>query len=396
MRRRTRPNPGPWRIFFLLAAIAAVVYFNSEVVPVLPQPFVLTPTATRSPESLVNEAATLFAEGKLTQAVEAYRNAILSAPDNPAYYIEMARLQIYAGLYEDAKTSAENALLLSPNLAAAYAVKSLALYYQEDYDEAVTMVKRAIELDPNLAVAYAYYATILVGRGEFEDIEAAIEQSRIARDMAPTAMETRRARGDVLIMTGEYADAVDEYKAALAINDKLWDTHYLLGVAYRLTGEYDLAQQEMLAAIAFNPTNPDIPTDLSRTYATQGQYGKSVQYAEQAVRVEPANPRLHGNLGFMYYKNGEFDKSIAELTLAVRGGTTSDGVVVEGLPLAPGRIADEYYSYYGLALARRNRCAEAVQVFEFIVQNIQADQTAFYNANEGLAFCLEQALTPAP
>jgi tetratricopeptide (TPR) repeat protein len=98
---------------------------------------------------------------------------------------------------------------------------------------------------------------------------------------------------------------------------------------------------------------------------------------------------LYGNLGFMYYKNGEYAKALEALTLAVRGGTSSEGLPIEGLPLAPGRVADEYYSFYGLALARLERCAEAVPVFQLILQNIAEDQVAFYNANEGVAFCQE-------
>jgi tetratricopeptide (TPR) repeat protein len=152
----------------------------------------------------------------------------------------------------------------------------------------------------------------------------------------------------------------------------------------------------MLAAIAFNPENPDIPTDLSRSYAAQGQFGKATQYAEQALKIDPSNPRLHGNLGFLYYKNNQLDQALAELTLATRGGTTADGIAVKGLPLQPGRIADEYYSFYGLALAKLNRCTEAVPVFQFIIQNIAEDQTAFYNAQEGIAFCQEQFGTPQP
>lgn len=114
------------------------------------------------------------------------------------------------------------------------------------------------------------------------------------------------------------------------------------------------------------------------------------------MKVDPSNPRLHGNLGFMYYKNSQLDKALVDLTLAVRGGTTSDGKVVEGLPLQPGRVADEYYSFYGLALAKKGRCSEAVPVFQLILQNIAADQTAFYNANEGITYCQEQIGTVQP
>jgi tetratricopeptide (TPR) repeat protein len=268
-----------------------------------------------------------------------------------------------------AQISAENALLLNQDNSQALAVKAWAMYYLEQYDEAEAIINQAIDLDVNNATAYAYYAEILVGRGNFEDIEKAITISQKAAQLAPNALETHRARGAVLIATANYTEAVNEYKTAISMNDKLWDLHYLLGVAYRILGEYDLAQQEMLAAIAFNPQNPDIPTDLSRTYATQGQFGKAVQYAEQAVKLDPSSARLHGNLGFMYYKNAEYDKAIESLTLALRGGTTASGELIEGLSLTPGRVA-EYYSVYGLALARRGRSADAVPVFEFILQNI--------------------------
>jgi tetratricopeptide (TPR) repeat protein len=390
MRRRPTRRANPWKIIFLVVVIGALVYFNRVVAPTMPQPFLPTPTETQSPEAIVNQAEQLYSEGKLTQAVAAYKQAIIAAPGNPAYYIELARMQVYAGQYEEAQKSAENALLLNQDNSQALAVKAWALYYMNKYDDAETVINQAIKLDENNATAYAYYAEILVGRGNFEDIEKAINISQKAAQLAPNTMETHRARGAVLIATANYEEAVNEYKTAIAMNDKLWDLHYLLGVAYRILGEYDLAQQEMLAAIAFNPKNPDIPTDLSRTYATQGQFGKAVQYAEQAVKLDPSNARLHGNLGFMYYKNGDYDKAIGSLTLALRGGTAASGEKVEGLPLTPGRVA-EYYSVYGLALARRGRCADAVPVFEFILQNTPAEDVAAYNAGEGNDFCMQAA-----
>lgn len=394
LRRRRRRPSSPWRIVFLVAIILGLLYFNQVVVPAMPSPFIPTATPTRSPEALVNEAEMLYQDGKLPQAIQAYQQAILTDPGNPKYYLEMARLQIYTNQYEQAKISAENALLLSPNNSMGFALKGRALSYLEQYAEASAAVRTAIELDPNNAAAYAFLAEVLIDQGNYEDIQTTIDMSQKARDLAPNSLETHRARGYVLYATGNYPEAIQEYKAALAINDKLWELHYGLGIVYRLVEEYDLATQSMLAAIAFNPENPDIPTDLSRTYATQGQFGKAVQYAEQAMKIAPSNPRLHGNLGFMYYKNAEYDKALEELTLAVRGGTTAGGVAVEGLPLSPGRVADEYYSFYGLVLARRNQCDEAVPVFELILQTIGADQIAFYNANEGIAFCQANLGTP--
>jgi tetratricopeptide (TPR) repeat protein len=393
-RRRRRPSNPLW-IITLLALIAAAWYFNKVVVPTLPAMFESTPTPTRSPESFVNEAENFYKSGKLTQAIEAYQQAILVNPKNPAIYIAMARVMVFNGQYEDAQKAAEDALILNPDNSMAYAVKGWALNYLKDYLDAEGAVNKALEIDRNNALAYAYMTEILLDRGNLEDLDQAIANSRKAQELAPNLLETHRARGYVLWKTQNYEDAVTEYKAALAINDKIWDLHYSLGTVYWSMGVddpdmYSLAVQEFLSAGALNPTNPDILTMAARTELAAGQYGKAAQYAEQAVKIDPTNPLLHAYLGYMYYKNNEYDKATDELSLYVRGGTMDDGTVVKGVPLAPGSVADNY-SIYTLALSRANRCNDAVQVAQLILQNIAEDQDAYYNAQAAIQICQETA-----
>jgi tetratricopeptide (TPR) repeat protein len=96
-------------------------------------------------------------------------------------------------------------------------------------------------------------------------------------------VEAHRARGLVLSCTGNYAEAIQEYKQALAISDKLWELHYALGAPTVLT------------AIMISPSNRcwqplRLTTEPGYTHRpvahirTQGQFGKAVQYAEQAVK----------------------------------------------------------------------------------------------------------------
>jgi len=127
---------------------------------------------------------------------------------------------------------------------------------------------------------------------------------------------------------------------------------------------------------------------LSRVQLAAGMYSRAVQYAEDAVKIEPTNPRTHGNLGFMLYREKKnYKRAAEELGLAVQGGVTSDGHVVEGLPLEPGRVADEYYSFYGLSLTQLDRCTEAIPIFQAILLNIGEGEIAYANALEGLAYC---------
>jgi tetratricopeptide (TPR) repeat protein len=147
--------------------------------------------------------------------------------------------------------------------------------------------------------------------------------------------------------------------------------------------------------VALNPTNPDILTDISRTYATEGQYGKAIQYAEQALSLDPSSARLHGNLGVMLYQNDDYARAADELKLVVRGGTTAEGVTVEGIPLAPGRIADDYYSIYALSLTQLDQCPQAIPIMQLILTQIADDQVAYYNATAGMDYCRTSAGTPS-
>jgi len=204
MTRRTRKPSNPLFLLFLVAVIGGLIYVNRVIVPTVSMPFISTPTPTRSPESFLNEAEAFAADGKLTQAIEAYQQAIISDPRNPATYIALARVQLLAGSFEEALNNTDNALLLNPNNAMALTIKAWALNYMEDYLGAEAAIGQAIELDSNNALAYAVNAEILLDQGNYEDIETAIQLSRRAQELAPNALETHRIRGYVLFYTANY------------------------------------------------------------------------------------------------------------------------------------------------------------------------------------------------
>ena len=395
MRQGKKRRSNPWRIGLLLVLIAGALYVSQVVVPATPPLFIPTPTPTTSPESFTAMAEENYQSGKFNQAIEAYRNAISVDPANPANYLSLARLQVFMGEYNDAIENTQNALLKNPNNPLAHAIQGWALGFQEKYGEAEIEIKKALDIDPNNALAHAFYAEILINQGDYNLFDRAIDESQLAQQLDPTLLETHRARGIVLLNTQNLELAVEEFQKALSINKNIADLHLNLGVAYKLLSEFDLAQESLLAAYALNPTDTIALTELSRSYFADGRYAQASQYAEEAVRVDPTNARLRGNLGIMYYKNEQYDQAIEHLRLAVRGGTTEDGEIVEGLPLAYGR-EEEYYWYFGFALQQRNRCGEAIPIFQALLTGVPEDDIAVYNANEGLARCAETIGTPSP
>jgi len=389
----------------LLTLIAATLYCNIYVAPEIPIFSRPTPTPTKNPESFVNEAESLFKEGKMLQAIDAYEQAIQADPLEKSNYVSLARVQAFAGQYEEAEKSAKMSLIENDDYAMGHAVLGWTYNFLEDYLQAEAEVKKALELDPNNALAHAYYAEILVNKGEFGDLDKAIEESRIAYTLAPNLFEAVRARAYVLYVTGNYQESVDLYKASANLNKNIPDIFLFLGYNYKALEDYDLAVEAFLQANALNPADSIPDLELSRTYASVGDFGKAVQYAESAVSDDPDNPHRYGNLGIMYYENGEFDKAIDALKLVIEGGRTADGISVEGLPLDYGRVA-MYYWYYGFSLAKTtpDRCSEAKPVFRQLLKVVPEDAIAVENATFGLGLCgeevesssTEDAPTPTP
>lgn len=398
--RRRRSNP--WLIVFLLIAIGFFIYVNIYVIPTVPPPFVPTPTPTRNPLAYAEEAEGFLSEGRIGMAMESYQAAIKADPQELSNYITLAKLQIYNGRYEEAQLNAENAILLDKTRPIAFALLGWAKANLGEYLEAESDIKQALDLDPNNAFVHAIYADTLAKRvandvGEIDTLDRAIEESQKAVTLDSQLLEARWARGYVLEITGNYEEAIQQLQVAVEINDTIADVHLALGRNYLAVEEYDQAVFEFTKAYSLNPTDPDPNWYISRVYARIGEFAKAVQYAEQAVSDDPSNPRLHGNLGSMYYRDLQYNRAITSLELAVRGGTTENGEVVEGLPLDYSMSIMEYYSRYGLALARVNRCSEAVQVAQAMLQTIPDDEVAVYNAEEIIRLCQEfQENPPTP
>ncbi|MFN8385240.1 MAG: tetratricopeptide repeat protein [Anaerolineales bacterium] len=353
-RRKRRPNIFGWIVFGLVLLFG--YYFNQVYLPSQPNPFLPTPTPTRSREAYVAEAESLFKDGKFLQSIQTYQEAIRSSPRDPALYVAIARVQMLAGQAKEAQANAENALLLDPNNSTAIAIRAWAADAQGDNSQALTWIEQALQLDPNNGLAHAYYTEILVNSGSFDNITKAIDESKVALALAPDSMEAHRARGLLLEATRNYEEAVGEFKAALAINDDVPDLWISLGLNYQVLGVLDQAIDAFTRANVLNPADPSPDLYISRAYAGSGDYEKALQYAETAVSDNPVDPRLHGNFGVMYYYNFLYDKAVAELRLAIFGGTLEDGQEVKGLPLTGNdvRLAEIYYTFLWRLPARDN------------------------------------------
>lgn len=400
MQRKRRSSP--LRIVLLGLLVAAGFYINQVVVPTTQPFFIPTMTPTRSPDSFLKDAQDLIAKGKINQAIEMYKEAAKADPRNPAIYVTLARWQVLYGDYTGAMENVENALLINPNHALAKAVRGWILGKQGDFLAGETELESAITLDPNSALAYAYLAELYLDRinanqADLNTLDKAIQASKTAKEKDPTLLEVHRARGLVLQSTTNHEEAIQEFEAAIAMNQNLADLYILLGISYRLTDQAGKSQDALLRAIALRPDDSEPYSELASTYLKVGEFSKGIQYADEAVKRAPENPFLYGLLGTMYFKVGQYSESVLPLRMAMRGGITKDGVQVQPLPLNGQDAASvAYFSRFGIALAYIGQCGEALQVSQELLQKVPNDENAAYNAQVMVEKCQELADNPLP
>jgi tetratricopeptide (TPR) repeat protein len=401
--RRRRPRINWFLVVFVVILIAIVTYVDRFVLPTAQTPFMPTPTVTRDPESYLTEAEGLFAEGKLLQSIDTYMEAIRITPSDPALYIAVARVQVFAGKSEEALVNAENSLLLNPNSSMAQAVRGWALTQKGDYTAADDSLQNALRLDPNNGLAHAYNA-FLYGKltennvgAYINPIQTAIDESRTATTLAPNSLEAHWARAYIYQLTDNRELAVQEYLAAININKNISEIHLQLGVTYKALGVIDQAIQQYTLANTLNPTDYLPELYSSRALASIGQYIQAEQYADAAVQNALTDPYLHGNWGYMLYKNNEWPSAIEQLSLTINGGKTADGQTIQ--PVAPTNndpwVAIYYYTY-ALVLAQSDRCSEALPLTQTILDAFRTNEYAVYNANFAQDFCAKNIGTASP
>ncbi len=247
--RQRRPKINWFLVVVVLVLIGGITYIDRFILPTAQTPFLPTLTATRDPESYATEAAALFDQGKLLQSIDTYMEAIRIQPEDPALYLAVARVQIFAGKYDEALVNAENSLLLNNNNSMAYAVRGWALTYKLDYTNADDSLKNALRLDDTNGQAHAYNA-FLYGKmyenndGPYVDpIQTAIDESNAAISLAPNSLEAHWARAYILTLTSSdnLEEAMNQYLLAIDINPNIAQIHLELGVTYRLLGVVDKA-----------------------------------------------------------------------------------------------------------------------------------------------------------
>jgi tetratricopeptide (TPR) repeat protein len=175
-------------------------------------------------------------------------------------------------------------------------------------------------------VALAATATALgvatAQRNEDYHSTLSIWQDTLAK--RPQSARAHNNFGMALADGRQFDQAIEEFRAALAIEPDYDDASYNLGLAYydlgnALTGrgQLDQAAIQYQNALALDPNRAEAHNNLGILLARAGRVDEAIEHFRKGVAIKPDNAEIHYDLGRALAMRGQIDQAIAQFEKAL-------------------------------------------------------------------------------
>jgi len=219
-------------------------------------------------ENRLMEAKKLMTKKEFDRSSRIYKEVLKQYPDNPDCLVNLLYIAQYPNQAtpEEVEDLYQRARAASPQMAEVYMYHGTALAAQGKYDAAVDELDKAIELKPNNAEAHAWLADVRERQHRPAD---AIEQYRIAIAKQPDFRIARLELAKNLLFAGRSREAIPVLLPALQVEDQNTPIAMMFLVqAYVNTGDRATARKYLEQAHQYvlrnGPSNllPQIESNL--------------------------------------------------------------------------------------------------------------------------------------
>ena len=264
-------RPDDPREHLVLASIQLMAHKPQDAIATL-QPLLASPGVDADTLQL---ASTAYEDaGDTPQAVSTLRQALLLAPRNVSLYLDFANicfthesfqvgidvlteglllqaksddlyvargvLYVQLAQYDKAEADFEKAYELNPNQSLSTAAQGLAAVQANDLDHALESVQEKLARKPNDPLLLYLQADVLSQKGAdpgTPEFQVAMQSAKKAVALQPTLAAARGVLAKLYMQTGQYHEAIEQCRKALAIDPKDQTAVYRLIQALRKTGE---------------------------------------------------------------------------------------------------------------------------------------------------------------
>lgn len=236
----------------------------------------------------------LAAAGQYAPAIAAHRLALRHAPDDGVVHCNLAIALQQSGRHADAAQAYRAALLRHPNNPVLNVNLGNMLLAAKDPAGAAAAYISVTMADPKCAAAHFGLGLAREMEGRLADAEAAYDAARRAD---PAALEVLAKLGDVRTAQGKFPEAIAAYRALLARKPSFADGWTNLGVAQYKCGRLEEAEASYRRALALDANHVSALSNLGTAQAVQGDFDGAASAYRAALAVRADYAEAWSNLG---------------------------------------------------------------------------------------------------
>lgn len=297
----------------------------------------------------------LLAQGKLSEGVETFRNALRISPDNVAVLRNLVRAEMAGSNFAQAQLANSRLLALQPQDVEGRRVAAQVALSLEDFDNAGALIDEyeAVASGENAALGLVLRGDLAGGVGDLEQARQLYEQA-FEQQPAPTLLErvfNVRKRLGVAGPEAILIDWLEQYPEQQGV--RLLLAQHLGGV-----GDNARAAAEYERILAANPSSLVAWNNLALAYQELGDE-RALEAAQKAISLAPNFPLVQDTYGWVLIRAGQLEDGISML----------DGA----RELAPDNGDIAYHLAVGLVQAERPE--KAREVLEGVLSTVGSFET---------------------
>ncbi len=199
---------------------------------------------------------------------------------------------------------------------------------RDSYAEAIRLFEHALALDPGSAevqnrLAIALSSRVLDGMSDTRAADMTRAEGLVAQALtaSPDTSLGHFAKGQMLRAQSQYAEAIPEYEAVIALNRNSPNAYANLGQCKFYTGSLEEVIPLVEQAIRLSPRDPILSiwyARIGQVHLLQSRTDEAILWFEKARSANPAHPGVRSDLAAAYGIKGESERAAAELAEARR------------------------------------------------------------------------------
>jgi tetratricopeptide (TPR) repeat protein len=283
-------------------------------------------------------------EGRFDEAISKFRIARTLRPDYVAVPVNLANIFLELNQLDAAVESFNAALQIDPNNPAAHYGLGQVSISKHNYAQAVDHFEKTLGQVPGANRVHYSLAMAYRGLGDADKAKAHLAQQgtvgvRVSDplvDALADLIEGERvylSRGKLAFEAKRYADAVIEFRKAVAAKPDSVTARINLGAALTQIGDVKGAVEQFEEALRIEPGKANAHYNLAVLLARQNKHEEAIEHLRAALSVDKDDLSARVLLAQELLRSEHFDEALTEFARVVQADPNNEAALFEQVRL---------------------------------------------------------------